>query len=286
MQSQLNEASAASFCKSISARSGLAFAARMFVDSSGKWLGFRPSSLASSNGFELRLSSGGDRPFAEVQFEEFSGSLLRHISRPDEESSALWEEVHNALLQEGFKIFAEVNGEVAVDASRPSWGIWESFSVNVSHSSPLRKDAEFEEYKSKHLRALVALLDLVLCLLPLEDDVTDFDDLGANEGRKVTVLHNRYERSRPNRNACIAIHGLRCKTCAFDFEQVYGEIGFQFIEVHHILPVSLMGGEYRLSPARDLIPLCSNCHSMIHRKNPPFSPAELEGIVSSNRHSE
>lgn len=32
---------------------------------------------------------------------------------------------------------------------------------------------------------------------------------------------------------------------------------------------------YRVDPIRDLIPLCSNCQSMIHRRTPVFQPDEL-----------
>ena len=49
-----------------------------------------------------------------------------------------------------------------------------------------------------------------------------------------------------------------------NFEQTYGELGKDFIEVHHLHPVSQ--GERKVNPIEDLIPLCSNCHSMIHRQ--------------------
>jgi 5-methylcytosine-specific restriction protein A len=53
-----------------------------------------------------------------------------------------------------------------------------------------------------------------------------------------------------------------------NFEDVYGEIGHQYIEVHHLYPVCNMGENYQFDPLdeeRGLVPLCSNCHSMIHR---------------------
>jgi len=56
---------------------------------------------------------------------------------------------------------------------------------------------------------------------------------------------------------------------------VYGELGEGFVEVHHIVPVSQMGGSYRIDPVRDLVPLCSNCHSMVHRTDPPMRPEAL-----------
>ena len=52
--------------------------------------------------------------------------------------------------------------------------------------------------------------------------------------------------------------------------------GQDYIEVHHRVPVSSMGGAYRVDPVTDLVPVCGNCHAMMHRKNPPLSVEELK----------
>lgn len=101
------------------------------------------------------------------------------------------------------------------------------------------------------------------------------------EGEVHEVVLNRYERSREARDACIAVKGSRCIVCGFDFEQTYGEIGKGFIHVHHLTPVSSIGKEYRLNPQTDLVPVCPNCHNMLHRKEPPFTIAELQGKYNS-----
>ena len=38
-----------------------------------------------------------------------------------------------------------------------------------------------------------------------------------------------------------------------------------FIHVHHVTPISKVGREYKIDPIKDLIPLCPNCHAMIHK---------------------
>ncbi len=48
------------------------------------------------------------------------------------------------------------------------------------------------------------------------------------------------------------------------FEEVYGEKAKDYIEVHHIVPISERGGDYMVNPIKDLIPLCPNCHAMVH----------------------
>lgn len=84
------------------------------------------------------------------------------------------------------------------------------------------------------------------------------------EGAKHQDTVTRYERDRGNRKACIAHYGYVCQVCGTNFEETYGELGKEFIEVHHLHPVAQ--GERQVNPIEDLIPLCSNCHSMIHRQ--------------------
>ncbi|WP_342304404.1 HNH endonuclease [Methanolobus sp. ZRKC5] len=86
------------------------------------------------------------------------------------------------------------------------------------------------------------------------------------EGSKTTISVNVYERNPKARKACIDHYGTKCHICGFDFEKVYGLIGDGFIEVHHKVPVSEIGESYQVNPIEDLIPVCSNCHSMLHRK--------------------
>lgn len=56
---------------------------------------------------------------------------------------------------------------------------------------------------------------------------------------------------------------LFCEVCKFDFEKAYGEIGKDFIEGHHTIPVKDMPPEHRTKPS-DIAMLCANCHRMIH----------------------
>jgi 5-methylcytosine-specific restriction protein A len=58
-------------------------------------------------------------------------------------------------------------------------------------------------------------------------------------------------------------------------ERVYGELGREFIHVHHITPLSELGGPAPVDPAKDLVPLCPNCHAIVHRRRPPYTLDEL-----------
>lgn len=57
-----------------------------------------------------------------------------------------------------------------------------------------------------------------------------------------------------------------CYICGLNFEAYYGEIGQGFIHVHHKRPLSEIGQEYTVDYKNDLIPVCPNCHAMLHRK--------------------
>ena len=99
------------------------------------------------------------------------------------------------------------------------------------------------------------------------------------EGARHEITINAYERKRKARAACLAHHGYLCAVCEFDFEQIYGDLGKEFIHVHHITPIGKMGKEYKLNPITDLVPICPNCHAMLHRTNTPLPLARLRQLL-------
>lgn len=104
------------------------------------------------------------------------------------------------------------------------------------------------------------------------------------EGKSLDYFGKRYERNARNRVLAIQEHGLSCKVCNFNFEAVYGEYGKDFIEVHHINPLSTLKKAIKINPKTDLVPLCSNCHRMIHRRrNEVLTIEELVKILEMNK---
>ena len=86
------------------------------------------------------------------------------------------------------------------------------------------------------------------------------------EGAKKSVLVNKYERSSKARENAVKFHGCKCKVCGINFEDKYGLIGKGFIHIHHLVPINEIGENYKIDYQKDLIPVCPNCHSMLHRK--------------------
>lgn len=98
-----------------------------------------------------------------------------------------------------------------------------------------------------------------------------------SEGKVNQIIQTRYERNPFARKACLVHYGYSCTVCSFNFEEQYGEIGKKYIHVHHLNQISNIGKAYEIDPIKDLRPVCPNCHSMLHRKNPALT---IEVLIS------
>ena len=189
------------------------------------------------------------------------------------------------------KILAEVH-KSSVDGTLLSW-----------RYSPARRDGDNEE-RSRIFEREYGSRDVSLEIPKHQADVGRFlvalgdlaharvlaDSLGAEgrsdifpEGRRTERMHLVRERDPALRKRARELarekHGrLFCSVCGFDFGKVYGEVGADYIEMHHTIPVSDLGddGETRLE---DVALVCANCHRMLHRRRPWLSIEELEQIL-------
>lgn len=100
------------------------------------------------------------------------------------------------------------------------------------------------------------------------------------EGRRKITHHIIYERSQKNRKKALEIHGVTCVVCGFNFNNIYGEeLARNYIEVHHL--ESITKGRKKTNPKTDLMPVCSNCHSMLHRdRNRVIAIEELKHNIN------
>lgn len=111
--------------------------------------------------------------------------------------------------------------------------------------------------------------------LPTETFQFDEKEL-FKEGKVVQVFVNRYERNQKARQECIRYHGDKCFACGFDFGSTYGDIAKGFIHVHHLTQLADINEEYDVDPIIDLVPVCANCHSVIHLTKPAMTIEELK----------
>lgn len=96
------------------------------------------------------------------------------------------------------------------------------------------------------------------------------------EGERYEIRSTAIERSPAARKACLDHYGCACWVCRFDFGAIYGPLGAGYIHVHHRNDLSLSQGAYEIDPVRDLVPLCPNCHAMVHMEKPAMSPEQLK----------
>ncbi|WP_158825727.1 MrcB family domain-containing protein [Mucilaginibacter lacusdianchii] len=115
-----------------------------------------------------------------------------------------------------------------------------------------------------------------------------FNDTQLNEESTLSAvekkqyrLHFRIERNTSISKKVKLAKGYVCEACAFDFKLMYGETGKNFIEAHHLKPISSLGiGKFQINIKTDFAVLCSNCHSMIHRLKDPSDLNNLRAIIT------
>jgi len=96
------------------------------------------------------------------------------------------------------------------------------------------------------------------------------DDISYPEGKEKLRQHIQKERNskliRDAKQMFKEKHGkLFCQICGLDFYEVYGDLGKDFIEAHHNKKQISDMHEETTTKIEDLLMLCSNCHSMVHR---------------------
>ena len=119
---------------------------------------------------------------------------------------------------------------------------------------------------------------------PAERLADELPDKVFTEGaaRKITV--NSYERDPKAREACLKYFGAICQVCGLNFAERYGEdLGGGFIHVHHKRPIHTLKASYKVDPKKDLVPVCPNCHAMLHRKEPPLDVEQLQARLNAQR---
>ncbi|MDY0975846.1 DUF3578 domain-containing protein [Massilia sp. CFBP9012] len=92
------------------------------------------------------------------------------------------------------------------------------------------------------------------------------------------------KRERRERNSKLvrdvkSVRGYTCEGCEAALDSIYGKIGKEFIEAHHLIPLSQVPEQGVQLTERDFAVLCPTCHRIIHRLGCP-SLDELRKIVN------
>lgn len=240
----------------------------------GVWPSIRPATPTEPNGFSVVLGRAPRLATALFRPDRFAAALVHTMADADKEARA------DCIGQ--VQLARETGIRVLMNADDRTLGSDEDILPrrwkNIGIECEKRHMGSGAVTSSDEVRVASACLGIALSLLPLEENQAA-DEPGLPEGARFTTFVNRYERSAVNRAACLAHHGISCAGCGFRFEDAYGPVASGYIEVHHLTPVSQMGGAYRINPGKDLIPLCANCHAVVHRRTPPLAIDELRTLL-------
>lgn len=245
------------------------------------WLSIAPTNEDQSL-FDLHMEFRNNvRLIITVEPQKYAANMVAAMGQSTEAQRSVFASFAELIQQDSGKIVFTVNGNGLAPERYNEWPAnWSKLSVRIS-VFPLELEAD-EDYGAHAIQWAVNAMGLILSLLdivPLEED-EGITVSGYKEGSAKKQESNRYERNPLNRQICLQHKGYTCVVCGFNFEQRYGRLGREFIHVHHIIPVSTMGDDYVVKPLTDLVPVCPNCHAMLHRSDPPMPIEELKGLIS------
>ncbi len=108
-------------------------------------------------------------------------------------------------------------------------------------------------------------------------------DLEFEEGQRLVRERSYFKRNPQLVRAAKERHNYVCQACYFQFKDKYGELGDDYIECHHMNPLSERTNSEKIvkTSLDEVTVLCSNCHRMIHRTSPAMSLERLKSIVIS-----
>ena len=144
-------------------------------------------------------------------------------------------------------------------------------------------DGELYWYLRPEVREAFLSLGLYVSVSPSGLSQPEFEP--RPEGAEIQRLISTHERDPSLRAQCLKIHGHHCKICEINLGSIYGKLGEDFIHVHHLSPLSRGRQPRRTDPNNDLIPVCPNCHSMIHRGGACRSPLEVQSAMKSHNNA-
>ncbi|MBN2783452.1 MAG: HNH endonuclease [Pontiellaceae bacterium] len=268
----------AHFSRALTERFGLAVEAEASLRDDGQLITISPSGIEHTISFKIELHLGWRTVSATFIPGNYASVLVEGMRAASHSQRAAFAVFSDSLKSKGARISLDFGG-LPADASSPeSWPEdWSSFHLSMRKVGVVIEKSTGYDFDVAFPWA-TGFFGLAVALLPLEG-VDEVEVLGECEGAALLRLVKQYERSRINRAACIEIHGSTCKICGFDFGMHFGDLGDGFIHVHHIVSLADMRGSYALNPGADLIPVCPNCHAMLHRRHPPLTPDELRDLM-------
>lgn len=255
---------------------------------------FEPVNLIQWNMFKVVREIGHIEPFLAVKGMEIGDLVFLHVGQQDKKVESgvyAWGEVVREpyILRGSPQDYC--NNKLTVDVK----------IVHITYNTPLLNHEQskevFTQFRGVHRlsdRSVSILLDYIVDKVEqynmdvfIAEEIDSSDTL--NEGAKKQIVVNAYERNIKARNECIEYYKrinngiLKCEICGFNFTDVYGEEFKDKINIHHIIEISQIGKEYIVNPKKDLLPVCPNCHCILHCKKPAYTPEEVRNMIKNRK---
>jgi len=111
-----------------------------------------------------------------------------------------------------------------------------------------------------------------------EDVERDAKEYMLHADKFIYGVKARFETDPEIRMKVLKQKGMSCAICGFNYESYYGDVGRGYIQIHQIIKDEKNMGEYDLE--EDFIPICENCHAILHRnRENNLSVSELKQII-------
>ena len=244
----------------------------------GQLITILPSGIEPHRAFEITVLMKWRSMEFNFSIGSYASALLEEIRNCSERQKAIYKLFIDSILKNKGEIKVHDLSENIKTDDPSTWTRLSTERIITFRKVGLVLEQDVDSDTETSMPWISRFYGAVFSILPLEEP-DDEDDTGHKEGSVYHSLTTRYERNRLNRAACIDHYGTVCQICGFDFKDIYGEIGAGYIQVHHKIPVSQLGSDYIINPIKDLIPVCANCHAMLHTEDPPIRPEVLRQIL-------
>jgi 5-methylcytosine-specific restriction endonuclease McrA len=257
------------------------------------------SSVTNTQGWMARLGSlGRGKPYLEIWLDRYAGRSKRYFwfgfysPHPRAMQQLLvWQ-------SDSLQPIRTLGDKDIEKVGRDTWLLAAAFRRD-EFSAPIN-----EKYDGKHsfygvfdptlantrryerlvARRAVAFFGDVLRALPHATPARIESGIYAREeNRQRVVQHLARERSSLLAEDRKIRDKYNCQVCGMNFEDVYGALGREFAEAHHIVPLSQLKRRVRTA-LDDLATVCSNCHRMLHKmEGKRDDVAKLRKMVREHR---
>lgn len=206
-----------------------------------------------------------------IELSEILNKLPIHEIRPDE-----------AKFRNANGVSLKLGNFLALDPDYDGKGLQSHSKLDKIVFEEFYSDRDSLTKIANSIKSIISNEEINVRLYNIEDDD---EDLVFKEGKVLYKMHKFRERN-PKINKLKKEKHLKkfgklaCEVCEFCFDEEFGELGKDYIECHHRVPLAEIKGEVE-TRLDDLALVCSNCHRMLHRQVNTLSIEKLKEIKTT-----